>query len=195
VRGVINTGASDPSKESREHALWTEDGLITVTGGKLTTFRVMAMDTLRSAKKQLPAVKTMRRSRILDDVSEPIGEDLDPKVQVRLLGRHGASAATVLGMPEGTERFEDTEVLWSELRFAARDEGVVRLEDLLLRRARVGLLGKNGGLDAVARIRSIVQAELGWDDATWAKEEAAYRQTWTAHYSPSPSSPSKGKSG
>jgi glycerol-3-phosphate dehydrogenase len=195
VRGVINTGASDPSKESREHALWTEDGLITVTGGKLTTFRVMAMDTLRSAKKQLPAVKTMRRSRILDDVSEPIGKDLDPKLQVRLLGRHGASAATVLGMPEGTERFEDTEVLWSEIRFAARDEGVVHLEDLLLRRARVGLLGKNGGLGAVARIRSVVQAELGWDDATWDREEAAYRKTWSQHYSPSPSSPSKGKSG
>ena len=62
VRGVINTGASDPSKESREHALWEENGLLTVTGGKHTTFRVMALETLRAAKKQLPAVKALRRA-------------------------------------------------------------------------------------------------------------------------------------
>jgi glycerol-3-phosphate dehydrogenase len=105
---------------------------------------------------------------------------------VRLLGRHGASAATILALPEGAERIGDTEALWSEMRFAARDEGIVHLEDLLLRRARVGLLAKNGGMDDVARIRSIAQAELGWDDATWTREEAAYRKTWAENYAPSP---------
>jgi glycerol-3-phosphate dehydrogenase len=186
VRGVINTGASDPSKESREHALWAEDGLITVTGGKLTTFRIMAMDTLRSAKKQLPAVNRMKRERILDDAGEPLGAEVSPALQVRMLGRHGAAAASILGLTEGTEHVADTQVLWSELRFAARDEGVVHLEDLLLRRARLGLLAKDGGMGEVARIRAIVQAELGWDDATWAREEAAYRKTWSERYAPIP---------
>ena len=187
VRGVINTGANDPSKESREHALWQENGLITVTGGKLTTFRVMAIETLRAAKKQLPAVTRLRRERILDDLAgEPFAEGIDPQLRERMLGRHGIDAKTVLGMPEGIERISDTAALWSELRFAARDEGVVHLEDLLLRRARVGLLAKNGGMDDVARIRTIAQAELGWDDATWEREEAAYRVTWARRYGSSP---------
>ncbi len=42
LRSVVNTGKADPSKESREHALWDENGLLTVSGGKLTTFRIMA---------------------------------------------------------------------------------------------------------------------------------------------------------
>jgi glycerol-3-phosphate dehydrogenase len=193
VRGVINTGASDPSKESREHALWEENGLLTVTGGKLTTFRVMALETLRAAKKQLPAVKKLRRARILNDLAgEALPQGLDPALRERLLGRHGIEAKAILAGPEGTERVADTAVLWSELRFAARDEAVVHLEDLLLRRARLGLLAEEGGLGEIARIRKIAQPELGWDDATWAREEAAYRKTWEERYSRSyGSSPSR----
>jgi glycerol-3-phosphate dehydrogenase len=190
VRGVINTGASDPSKESREHALWQEDGLLTVTGGKLTTFRLMAIEALRAAKKQLPEVKQIKRDRILDSAPlESLPSEVDPALRDRLLGRHGTSASTILGLAEKSERIGDTWVLWSELRFAARDEAVVHLEDLLLRRARLGLLAKNGGLDDIGRIRSIVQTELGWDDARWNKEEAGYRSMWSQHYAPSPSAP------
>jgi glycerol-3-phosphate dehydrogenase len=191
VRGVINTGASDPSKESREHALWEENGLLTVTGGKLTTFRVMALETLRAAKKQLPAVKNLRgKARILNDLSrdkEALPAEVDPILRERMIGRHGADAKEILAAPEGTERVADTNVLWSELRFAARDEAVVHLEDLLLRRARLGLLAEKGGLNEIARIRAIAQPELGWDDATWEREEAAYRKTWAQRYGSSPS--------
>ena len=188
VRGVINTGARDPSKESREHALWEESGLLTVTGGKLTTFRVMALEALRAARKQLPAVKALRRDRILNDLAaEALPADLDPALRVRLLGRHGVDAKRVVAEPEGTERIADTTVLWSELRFAARDEAVVHLEDLLLRRARLGLLAEKGGMGEIARIRAVAQPELGWDDATWEREEAAYRRTWAERYGSSPS--------
>ena len=190
VRGVINTGASDPSKESREHALWQEDGLLTVTGGKLTTFRLMALETLRAAKEQLPAVKSLKRSaRILNDLAgEPLPGTGDEELRQRILGRHGVDAKTILAAPEGTETVADTTVLWSELRFAARDEGVVHLDDLLLRRARLGLLAVRGGTDEMARIRKIAQPELGWDDATWDREEALYRKTWERSYGSSPSS-------
>jgi len=53
LRPVVNTGKSDPSKESREYAVWDEKGLITVAGGKLTTFRLMARDTLKKARRYL----------------------------------------------------------------------------------------------------------------------------------------------
>jgi glycerol-3-phosphate dehydrogenase len=187
VRGVINTGARDPSKESREHALWNESGLLTVTGGKLTTFRVMALETLRAAKKQLPAVKKLRRERILDDVAgEALPPSVDPVLAQRLVGRHGVNAKEIAACAEGTERVADTGVLWSEIRYAARAEAVVHLEDLLLRRARLGLLAERGGMGVMDRVRKIAQPELGWDDAKWEREEAAYRRTWEERYGSSP---------
>jgi glycerol-3-phosphate dehydrogenase len=187
VRSVINTGASDPSKESREHALWQENGLITVTGGKLTTFRLMAIETLRAAKKQLPAVDGLRRARILDDVgTEGLPASIPAAVTERMLGRHGREAKQILSGPEGAETIADTNVLWGELRFAARDEAVVHLTDLLLRRARLGLLAVEGGMKEMARIRAVAQPELGWDDATWEREEADYRRTWRERYGSSP---------
>jgi glycerol-3-phosphate dehydrogenase len=195
VRGTIDTGASDPSKESREHALWEESGLLTVTGGKLTTFRVMALETLRAARKQLPAVKQLqKRSRILNDLDgDSLSLELDPTLRERMLGRHGIEAKEILAAPEGTETIADTPVLWSELRFAARDEAVVHLEDLLLRRARIGLLAERGGMGVMDRIRRIAQPELGWDDATWEREEAAYGRTWNAAYRGYGSSPAEGE--
>ena len=54
VRALVNTGKSDPSKESREFVLWNESGLLTVSGGKLTTFRLMAQTVLRAVRAALP---------------------------------------------------------------------------------------------------------------------------------------------
>jgi len=44
IRPVIGTGKADPSKEARDHVVWEEEGLLTVTGGKMTTFRLIALD-------------------------------------------------------------------------------------------------------------------------------------------------------
>ena len=57
VRPVIDTGKADPRRRSREHVLGYEDGLLTVTGGKLTTYHVMAEAALAS----LPAAPVRRR--------------------------------------------------------------------------------------------------------------------------------------
>jgi glycerol-3-phosphate dehydrogenase len=179
VRGVIDTGASDPSKESREHALWMEDGLLTVTGGKLTTFRVMAREVLHALQDRLG--KEPDTERILDDASE-LELPTTPEIGARLLGRHGIEATEILAAPEKDEAIDGTPALWSELRHAARSEGVVRLEDLLLRRVRLGILMPNGGVSVMDRVKEIAQKELGWDDSTWAREEAAYRATWKKNY-------------
>ncbi|MGD8626361.1 MAG: glycerol-3-phosphate dehydrogenase C-terminal domain-containing protein, partial [Anaerolineae bacterium] len=84
-----------------------------------------------------------------------------------------------------------TQTLWAELRWAARAEGVVHLDDLLLRRVRLGHLlprgGRDllpqGGHDLLPQLRAICQPELGWDDARWQAEEAAYLALWRDHYS------------
>jgi glycerol-3-phosphate dehydrogenase len=179
VRGVINTGAANPAKESREHALWNEDGLITVTGGKLTTFRMMALETLRAVGMK------GKREHIFDDADEVVlDEAVDVEMRARLLGRYGTEAPEVLacGNGAGSTRIGGAPALWAELRWAARSEGVVHLDDLLLRRVRLGLLLDGGGSAFMPQIRATVQPELGWDDATWAREEARYREVWARAY-------------
>ena len=183
VRPVIDTGKADPSKESREHAIWKEDGLLTITGGKLTTFAVMARDALAAAQEELGELG--ERTRILAANPAEIAwpKTLAEADRVRLLGRHGSEVDAVVAREDECAHIDGSVALWSELRHAARSEGCVTLADLLLRRVRLGLLLPNGGLDEVATIRAVAQPELGWDDATWAREEASYRATWKKAYS------------
>ena len=195
VRSVINTGKGDPSKESREHALWREDGLLTVSGGKLTTFRLMAREALRAVRDALPGLDgaAAKRTRVLDDApsDDPALAKLDDPTRSYIIGRHGIDAAAVLacGAEKGTTdggsvdgRIDDTSAMWAELRWAARSEGAVHLDDLLLRRVRLGLLADEGGMKLLPRIRAVVQSELAWDDARWAVEEKQYKETWTRCY-------------
>jgi glycerol-3-phosphate dehydrogenase len=204
VRPVIGSGKADPSAESRDHACWDERGLLTVTGGKLTTFDAIARDALRTLRPRFAG-------RSVDDVGltaatpplDPLpGELVDavrgrtprpeagipddfttlaPALRRRLAGRHGPDAAALVAA--AADRYELAPIPgapdpWAALRWAARAEGVVHLDDLLLRRVRLGLLLPDGGVAHLARVRSLVADELGWDGRRWAAEEAAYRARW-----------------
>jgi glycerol-3-phosphate dehydrogenase len=113
---------------------------------------------------------------------------LDPALALRLSGRYGPDAAAMLTAAQAGEfeRIDGTPACWAELRWAARAEAVHHLDDLLLRRVRLGLLLPHGGLACLDRIRAIVQPELGWSDARWSVEAAAYTRLWRASYSLSP---------
>ncbi|MBE2202695.1 MAG: glycerol-3-phosphate dehydrogenase/oxidase [Anaerolinea sp.] len=181
VRPVIGTGKEDPSQESRDHVVWSEDGLLTVTGGKMTTFRLIALDALRAVRPFLPHMPAIvHHAPVLDviDPSLPEMATVDPSLRRRLLGRYGADAPYLVAaaQPDELHSIAHTKTVWAELRWAARAEGVVHLEDLLLRRTRLGILLPEGAAALLPRIRAICQPELGWDDARWAAEEQAYRQ-------------------
>ena len=186
VRPVINTGKTDPSAESRDHVVWTENGLLTVTGGKLTTFRLIALDALNAARPALPDMPDIDEDApALNEVTEDLPKFLPEQIRRRLIGRYGQDAAALIeaAQPEELTTIPNTNVLWAELRWAARSEGVVHLDDLLLRRVRLGLLLPEGGVRLAEKIRSICQAELGWENGRWAEEWTAYRQRWQAKYS------------
>lgn len=189
LRPVVDTGKADPSKESREHAIWEENGLLTVAGGKLTTFRIMARDALQAARRQLGQIRFDPNLPILNPTPASIDiltdETLHSSQRLRLLGRYGAEALALLApqnRPELTP-VGSTPYLLAELRHAARAEGVVHLDDLLLRRVRLGLLLPNGGMDLLETIRPIIQPELGWDDARWESELVSYHRLWEQSYS------------
>ncbi len=182
VRSVVDTGVPDPSKESREHAVWREKGLLTITGGKLTTWALMAREALQAAEAELGPLK--ERTRILEENPAVEGwpEALSEAQRRRIQGRLGEGTGEVAHDHELAESIGGSMALYSELRHAAREEGCVTLGDLLLRRVRVGLLLPEGGLREMARIRAVAQPELGWDDATWDLEERRYRETWKSSY-------------
>jgi glycerol-3-phosphate dehydrogenase len=189
IRPVIDTGKEDPSRESRDHVIWHESGLVTVTGGKLTTFRLIALDTLKRVQDVLPQISTLEAKQpVLDPVdrSTLAGEELSEPTRRRLLGRYGklAPKLVALAAPGELQRVPGTRTLWAELRWAARTEGVIHLDDLLLRRVRLGLLMDDGGRALIGRIRTICQPELGWDDSRWDREQLRYLELWQACYGP-----------
>jgi glycerol-3-phosphate dehydrogenase len=197
VRPVIHSGQEDPSKETRDHAVWEERGLLSVTGGKLTTFRLIALDVLKAASQRLPGITLPGvESPVLEHFVQPLpaqaaektgdaGYSFGEAEWRRLLGRYGADAPRLVeyAYPGELEPVPGTRVLLAELRWAAHAEGVVHLDDLLLRRVRLGVLLPKGGAVMLPRIRSICQPELGWSDQRWEEEEAAYLKLWQACYS------------
>jgi glycerol-3-phosphate dehydrogenase len=185
VRPVIDSGALDPSKEGREHAVWVDDGLLTVTGGKLTTFRVIALDALKHAMALLPGWHDGLEPRPIFTPHAWPGIGLRGSQRQRIEGRYGAATGALLAaaQPGELELIPGTQTHWAELRWAARSEAVLRVEDLMLRRTRLGLQLRGGGAQHLARIRAICQPELAWTDAQWETSQAAYLALWNAHYS------------
>jgi glycerol-3-phosphate dehydrogenase len=172
VRPTVSTGAATASRELRAHVVWDEEGLLTVTGGKLTTFRLIAQDALKTASRRLPALAVPAVPAAAHD-RWPGSDSTSVR---RVSGRHGAEAADVLAVAEPGELapLGGTPVTAAELRWAARCEGVAHLDDLLLRRVRLGLLLPDGGAELFPLVRRICQHELAWTDPRWEQEWTAY---------------------
>jgi glycerol-3-phosphate dehydrogenase len=185
LRPVIDTGAPTPSKESRAHQVWEEDGLVTVAGGKLTIFRVMAADVLNFCQERLPGLPRFEhQAPCFIHPEPPTTQDAGDPDWVWMAGRLGkdVNAFFESTVPEGLEKIGPTPHPWAELAWAAKNEAVVHLDDLLLRRVRLGLLLPNGGLDEIDKIRRLVQDGLGWSDALWDEEVARYRGIHQRNY-------------
>ena len=189
IRPVIDTGKKNPSKESREHILWYEDGLLTITGGKLTTFRLMAYEALNRIKHQFPQLSSSHKKHpiLSPENNNLLADDLENlpiDMQIRLRGRYGRNAPSIVKYAEANEvkRIPGTSTLWAELRHSARFEGVIHLDDLLLRRTRLGNTVQNGALQYIDKIRTIVQPELGWSDSKWVEEVQHYEKLWNSSY-------------
>lgn len=194
VRPVISGGEERPSREPREHVLWEEQNLITVTGGKLTTFHPMARQVLEIVREKAggePAGAHGGLEPIPERVAERAREELRALPHLlrhRLAGRLGPDLEDFLDWVgrEDLERIPGTPYTWAELGWAAKREAVVHLDDLLLRRARLGHLLPEGALELREEMERRVRPVLGWTEERWEAEWARYRALWRAHYGPEP---------
>ena len=69
------------------------------------------------------------------------------------------------------------------MAFACEHELIIHLDDLLLRRTRLGLLLAQGGVAVLEQVRELCQPRLGWDDQRWAEEQQRYLRIYQQFYS------------
>ena len=148
----------------------------------------MAHSALQSISGQLAGKPRFNaRARLLDPYPKIPFAALpsEPAARLRLLGRYGqdAFALAFTAQAGDWECLEKSPATWAELRWAAHAEGVIHLDDLLLRRVRLGLILPHGGLPWLDRMRAILQPELGWSDIRWEQEVSDYAKLWRASYS------------
>jgi len=187
-----------PSKERRDHAVWANKGLITATGGKLTTFRLTAIDALNAAmpwlKDKIKPVQKDGSDKVFEtpDISELVKLNKNSlhsnsKWLQRMLGRYGINAYHLLldasKNPDEMAIIGSSQFCLAELRWAVKHEAVNRLDDLLLRRTRLGLLLDNGAQQIFPQLSIICQQELGWNEQKWQDEVSRYQAIWQKHYS------------
>ncbi|WP_020409603.1 glycerol-3-phosphate dehydrogenase/oxidase [Hahella ganghwensis] len=192
VRPVVSSGALDPSSEKREHSVWDEQGLITVAGGKLTTFRLIALDVLKHAAKYLENenldLKHSGNSddkRIFSRVSQGEGLRHLPELQAkRLAGRFGLAACEIAACDDNQlKRISGTPACMAELRWSLDNEMVMHLDDLMLRRSRLGILLPEGGDSVLEQVGQLCRNKLGWSESVWSDEVRRYKAIYRQHFS------------
>lgn len=140
LRPLLDTGGDSTADISRKHAVLTApDGLVTVVGGKLTTYRRMAQDALDAAlaAADLPSRPCVTTDLPLVGTSDALDTIDAPE---RLLHRYGTDAVLVAADPSRLEPVADgVEATAAEFRFGVTHEGALDEADLLERRTRVAL--------------------------------------------------------
>ncbi|MCX4745608.1 glycerol-3-phosphate dehydrogenase/oxidase [Kitasatospora sp. NBC_01287] len=146
LRPLLDDGTGRTADVSRKHAVLTgPDGLVTVVGGKLTTYRRMAEDALDAALARAALTARPCRTRTLPLVgAAPRARLADLPAPLRLVRRYGTEAPAVLAEAGADPALlapiaPGTETTMAELLFAVRHEGALDADDLLDRRTRIGL--------------------------------------------------------
>lgn len=181
IRPVLSRKHLAPSKESREHVVWIDKGLVTITGGKLTTFRKLAADALKAAMPFLPQARPVKYEKVFKAVPEHLTDErISPLLLRRLIGRYGEGAKEILedSDTDDLSYIPGTNTVWAEIPYAAKNEAVRHLEDLLLRRVRIGLITPEGGKEHIGRIKKLCASILPWDEANWDAEINMYLEKW-----------------
>ena len=192
--GQTRGGTTKTPKLSREHAIGRPaPGLVVVSGGKYTTYRLMAAEVMDAvvADGPFPASRSQTGEVPLlgatgypsnwarrDDLAAEHGVGLE--VAEHLLHRYGGLIGEVLSpvktAPHLASPVEGASgYLQAELVYAVTHEGARHLEDVLMRRTRIAMETSDGGVGCALAAARLLAPLLSWDDATLAAEVEDYR--------------------
>ena len=190
LRPLLATATSEKTADlSRRHAVRVSDrGLVTVTGGKLTTYRRMAKDTVdtvlklagrraRCSTKRLPLVGA-------EGFVAPTGGG-EPSRHLHLAYRYGNEARAIEELIDadpalGNPLVPGLPYVRAEAVWAARVEMATTLDDVLSRRTRARLLARDDSAAAASDVAALLAGELDWSEARTAAEIATYTEAVVA---------------
>jgi glycerol-3-phosphate dehydrogenase len=170
---------------SRRHTVSTSPhGMVTVTGGKLTTYRKMAQDTVDAAVRVLGesprhrrcVTKSLALAGATTRVRDPVAQ---AQRSGRLLSRYGTEYAAVMAVADGRPELLEPIVAGlpytgAELVYAAREEMAVNLDDVLARRTRAGIQRAHATMAAAPAVARLLAPELGWDERETTAQAARF---------------------
>jgi glycerol-3-phosphate dehydrogenase len=174
LRPLLRGESEKTSKLSREHAVLDRgNGLVSVAGGKYTTYRVMAKDAVDATGRYLqrdPPPSTTETVPLVG--AAPHRDD-------RLHSRYGTMAAEIEALARSDEDMArpvvaDAPYLMAEIHYAATHEGALHLDDVLTRRTRLSIETRDRGVDAARPAARVMAGVLGWDRSGVGREIEHY---------------------
>lgn len=180
---------------SRRHTILQSDsGLITITGGKLTTYRRMAQDVVNLISQKDGKKTRCRTPEIQLGASRPVEEmnadaataahavGLSAEIGKLMVRQHGDAAADVLALAAVDPALHElitpvADHIMAEVVYAARHEGACTLEDVLSRRTRVSLRSADAGLPMATMAARLMAEELNHDEKWVEAQVDAYRDS------------------
>lgn len=191
LRPVLDHGSDNPSAASREEAVWHEEGLLSVAGGKLTTWRAMAEDVVDTALDHLPDARVRRLAPCSTDGTPLAGlapADLDqrlravhglqPEVASGLARRLGSLAWWACEWASDPKDLQPlapgVDLCAAEVHGHVRFGGVLHISDLLLRRVRYGMWTPTQARDLLPNLRRPMRRAMGWSYGRWDREVEDY---------------------
>ena len=179
VKAATTGRTADLSR--RHNVLVSEGGVVSITGGKLTTYREMAEDTLRALLRHLGDLpRSTRRCRTRRLVLRGGGAppaDASP----HLATRYGNEARVLLALIDadpslGEPLVEGLPYLRAEAIYAVRHEMATTVDDVLSRRTRARLQARDATAAAATSVAELIASDLGWSPDDTARQAAAYVQ-------------------
>ncbi len=181
LRPLVRAAANERTADlSRRHSVRTSgSGVITVTGGKLTTYRRMAADAVDAAAKQLGTHGKHSSQTKHVRLRGAAGWDASD-LPADLAARYGSDARDVLTLASADASLAEPLVpglayTRAEAVYAMRHEMARTVDDVLSRRTRARLLARDASVDASDTVATLMAAEMGWSDTERDRQAAAYR--------------------
>ncbi|HEU5302386.1 MAG TPA: glycerol-3-phosphate dehydrogenase/oxidase [Acidimicrobiia bacterium] len=184
LRPLLRSARSERTADlSRRHGVNVSDsGVVTITGGKLTTYRRMAKDTVDQVAR-LVGTRARCRTKSLPIIGsegyEAPPDSPEPSLHDHLAGRYGTEASAVFDLaadPDlGDALVPGLPYLRAEALFAVRHEMARTLDDVLSRRTRARLLARDASAAAAESVARLIAPDLGWSDDDITREVASYR--------------------
>lgn len=182
LRGAPDAKTADLSRHHKV-TRWPS-GVVSIAGGKLTTYRRMAEDTVDEVLRGLgrsAACKTKNLALHGVAGADQVGDGgLGAAARDRLVNRYGVDAAAVIALATGEPALAEPLVpslpyLRAEAVYGARHELVVSLDDIFARRTRARLLARDATAAVAEDVAALVAADLGWSPEEQRAQVERYR--------------------